>query len=65
MLLTIYSLGHELSDDISVLVTHPDHLSTSSTQQTDDFLKKIVEQLESSGFLKERMSLGESKYTVY
>ena len=43
-----------------MLVTHQDYKSDSK----DDYLKNVVEHLENTGFLKDKISLGESRYIV-
>ncbi len=54
--------GAVSSGDIDILLAHPDYTSESTDKPSH--VKRIVESLESGGFVTDTLSLGESKFMV-
>jgi DNA polymerase beta len=60
-----YRRGKATSGDIDVLLTHPQHKSsTTKSEKTTSSLKSIVEALESTDIVIDTISLGHNKFMV-
>lgn len=54
----------EWSDDIDVLISHPDLDAAENKEKCGELLKKFVQALESANLIIETISIGNTRFTV-
>ena len=54
--------GAQSSGDIDIILSHPDH--TSKSTKKPPYIRQVVRQMETAGFVTDTLSLGESKFMV-
>ena len=54
--------GAATSGDIDIILGHPDY--TSESAKRPPYIRRVVQRMESAGFVTDTLSLGESKFMV-